>query len=101
MPQSFQARKAMQNYIDSDVRQEAAELGLDANQTWERRVVKLARMLARTLSENESNSESYKIKVPPVGDDWLHFLTTRLARRTEYMSKEEFLGQFEEDEDNG
>lgn len=87
----YSKKRAMQNYLDAEVREFAERTGLSRNETWELRVTTLATMLARTLSETESNDSEFKIEVDPVGNVWTERLSRLLSDRTRVLSQEEFL----------
>ena len=91
----YSKKRAMQNYLDAEVRQFAEVHELDANETWELRVTTLARMLARTLNERESNSSDFEIVVDPT-DGWNDRLINLLEERTRTMSTEEALEMYDE-----
>lgn len=85
----------MHNYIDSDVRAFAEMQDMDSNETWELRVTTLARMLARTLNERESNSSEFEIVIAP-NDAWNERLISLIDERCRTMSTEEFLEEVDE-----
>lgn len=84
----YSKKRAMQNYLDAEVREFAEASGYSADEAWELRVTTLARMLARTLNERESNSSSFEIVVNP-HDAWNERLINLLEERTRVMSTEE------------
>lgn len=85
----YSKKRAMQNYLDAEVREFAEISGLDRNETWALRVETLAMMLARTLNERESNSEGFEILTSPFSP-WNERLINLLDERVRTMSTEEF-----------